>query len=96
MYIYREGVHIDGIGLTIVLIVPVVSVHLNTQQYDSLPPKRQLRITCAGIWHNFVLTIAAMFLLILLPFLLYPFFDTGTGVTVRNVHQVRARQQVLH
>lgn len=88
MYIYREDVHIDGIGLTIVLIVPVVSVHLNTQQYDSLPPKRQLRITCAGIWHNFVLTIAAMFLLILLPFLLYPFFDIGTGVTVRNVHQV--------
>jgi len=96
MYVYREDVHIDGIGLTIVLIVPVVSVHLNTQQYDSLPPKRQLRITCAGIWHNFVLTIAAMFLLILLPFLLYPFFDTGTGVAVRNINQVRARQQILH
>lgn len=88
MYIYREGVHIDGIGLTIVLIIPVVSVHLNTQQYDVLPPKRQLRITCAGIWHNFVLTIAAMLLLTLLPFLLYPFFDTGTGVIVKNIHQV--------
>lgn len=80
--------HIDGIGLTIVLIVPVVMVHLNTQQYDALPPKRQLRITCAGIWHNFVLTIAAMLLLILLPFLLYPFFDIGTGVVVKNIHQV--------
>jgi S2P endopeptidase len=86
----REDVHIDGIGLIVVLIVPFVCVHLNTQQYDSLPPKRQLRITCAGVWHNIVLTIAAMFLLILLPVLLYPFFDTGTGVAVRNIQKVLA------
>ncbi|XP_023725871.1 membrane-bound transcription factor site-2 protease isoform X2 [Cryptotermes secundus] len=83
----REDVHIDGTGLIVVLIVPFMCVHLNTQQYDSLPPKRQLRITCAGVWHNFVLTIAAMSVLILLPVLLYPFFDIGTGVTVRNIQQ---------
>jgi S2P endopeptidase len=88
MYIYREGVHIDGIGLTVILIVPVFYVNLNTQQYDCLPPKRQLRVTCAGVWHNFVLATGAMFILTLLPFLLYPFFDTGTGVTIRNIHQV--------
>jgi S2P endopeptidase len=94
MYISREGVHIDGIGLVIVLIVPVVFVHLNTQQYDVLPPKRQLRITCAGVWHNVVLTAAAILLLILLPILLYPFFDTGTGVTVRNIQQVQVKSKV--
>jgi S2P endopeptidase len=88
MFACREDVHVDGIGLIVVLIVPLVCVHLNTQQYASLPPQRQLRITCAGVWHNFVLAIAAMFLLTLLPVLLYPLFDIGTGVTVRSIQQV--------
>jgi S2P endopeptidase len=94
MFVSREDVHIDGIGLIVVLIVPVAYVHLNTQQYDLLPPKRQLRITCAGVWHNIVLTAAAILLLTLLPFLLYPFFDTGTGVTVRNIQQVRIKSKI--
>jgi S2P endopeptidase len=94
MYISREDVHIDGIGLIVVLIVPVAYVHLNTQQYDSLPPKRQLLITCAGVWHNVVLTVAAILLLILLPVLLYPFFDVGTGVTVRNIQQVQVKSKI--
>lgn len=83
----REDVHISGIGVTVLLILPVVYVHLNTEQYEALPPRRQLLIICAGVWHNFIMAVMAMLMLTLLPILLLPFFDTGSGVVVQNIDQ---------
>ncbi|XP_066994177.2 membrane-bound transcription factor site-2 protease isoform X2 [Anabrus simplex] len=83
----REDVHISGFGLVLVFFLPVAYVHLNTDQLQSLPPKRQLRILCAGIWHNVVLTVFAAVLLALLPLLFYPAYDSGSGVAVQNIQK---------
>uniref|UniRef100_A0A3P8UKL0 Membrane-bound transcription factor site-2 protease n=1 Tax=Cynoglossus semilaevis TaxID=244447 RepID=A0A3P8UKL0_CYNSE len=48
---------------------------------------RQLRIFCAGVWHNFVLCVAALLLLFLLPVLLFPVYSTGGGALVIDVVQ---------
>ena len=41
-----------------------------------------------GVWHNFVLCLAALGLLFLLPLLLFPVYSTGGGALVTEVVQV--------
>uniref|UniRef100_A0A3Q1JDW5 Membrane-bound transcription factor site-2 protease n=1 Tax=Anabas testudineus TaxID=64144 RepID=A0A3Q1JDW5_ANATE len=52
-----------------------------------LYPGQQLRIFCAGVWHNFVLCIAALAFLFLLPVFLFPMYSTGAGALVTEVVQ---------
>ncbi|KAJ9591941.1 hypothetical protein L9F63_001543 [Diploptera punctata] len=84
----REDVHVSGIGVTVLLIVPVLYVHLNTEQYDALAARRQLRVICAGVWHNFMLAAMTLLILILLPTLLTPFYEIGSGVVVQSIDQI--------
>lgn len=74
--------------MIVMFIVPLAYVHLNLEQLESLPPKRQLRILCAGIWHNIVLAVLAATALALLPLVFYPAFDSGSGVAVQSVTEV--------
>ncbi|XP_063242597.1 membrane-bound transcription factor site-2 protease isoform X2 [Bacillus rossius redtenbacheri] len=83
----REDVHVAGLGVALVLVFPVAYVQLSGEQLRALPPRRQLRVTCAGVWHNVVLALVAALALLLLPLLLYPLYDTGSGVYVRHVQQ---------
>lgn len=43
----------------------------------------------AGVWHNFMLCVAAVCFLLLLPLLLFPFYSTGAGALVTEVVEVR-------
>lgn len=78
--------HIDGVGLMFFLILPVAYVHL--EDITSLPSSKQLRIMSAGVWHNIVQAITAYFVLLLLPYMLFPFFTVGSGVVTTNINQV--------
>lgn len=86
---FKEGVHVYGVGLIIFLIIPVAFVKINSEELSSLHPKKQLRIFCAGIWHNIVLSSIAYIFLFCLPFLLSPFYDLGKGVFVLSVSEVK-------
>lgn len=44
----------------------------------------------AGVWHNFVLCVAALAILFLLPIFLFPMYTTGVGALVTEVVQVSA------
>ncbi|XP_039289082.1 membrane-bound transcription factor site-2 protease-like [Nilaparvata lugens] len=79
----REDAHIAGVGAMLVLVVPVAYVSI--EQLETLSPVKQLRILCAGIWHNVVLIIAASLALFLLPWVVYPLYDHGTGVQVQSL-----------
>ncbi|XP_046986424.1 membrane-bound transcription factor site-2 protease isoform X1 [Schistocerca americana] len=83
----REDVHISGCGIILIAIVPLAYVNLNSDQLESLSPKRQLRILCAGVWHNIVLAVFAAIFLWLLPLIFYPAFDSGSGVAVQNIRE---------
>lgn len=43
-----------------------------------------------GVWHNFVLCLAALAFLFLLPIFLFPVYSTGGGALVSEVVQVSA------
>lgn len=78
--------HITGFGFMLVFILPVAYVRL--EGVETLSAVKQLKIYCAGVWHNIILTFAASLLLLLLPWLSYPFYEFGNGVQVTSIHKV--------
>lgn len=47
-----------------------------------------LQILCAGVWHNVVLMLIAFAIGISLPFIMSPFYKTGSGIFILNLDQV--------
>lgn len=79
--------HIDGVGMMFILILPVAYVHL--EDITSLPSSKQLRVMSAGVWHNVIQALTAYIILMLLPTLMYPFFTVGHGVITTKINQVK-------
>ncbi|XP_065837409.1 membrane-bound transcription factor site-2 protease-like isoform X2 [Oscarella lobularis] len=77
---------IDGIGVFFFLLYPGAYVNLHTEHVTMLPLVGQLRIFCAGIWHNLLLVLAALAFLYFLPWLLIPMCrPLDNGVLVAHV-----------
>ncbi|KAL6462704.1 hypothetical protein MHYP_G00291260 [Metynnis hypsauchen] len=81
----REQVRLNGFGMFMFVIYPGAFVDLFTTHLNLISPVQQLRIFCAGVWHNFMLCVAAVCFLLLLPLLLFPFYYTGAGALVTEV-----------
>ncbi|XP_012261670.1 membrane-bound transcription factor site-2 protease [Athalia rosae] len=81
----REDVQVFGMGLLVAFVIPVACAHLNSEQLGALPIYNQLRILCAGVWHNIVLATLAAATLILTTWLWAPLFTVGQGVTVKTI-----------
>ncbi|BET01088.1 protease m50 membrane-bound transcription factor site 2 protease [Nesidiocoris tenuis] len=79
----REDVHLIGFSAVLFFVIPVMVTHIDP--LDLLPYSRRLRIYCAGVWHNIFLALMAAVVATTLPWLLYPFFDFGTGVQVEHL-----------
>uniref|UniRef100_A0A1B6E0Q3 Membrane-bound transcription factor site-2 protease n=1 Tax=Clastoptera arizonana TaxID=38151 RepID=A0A1B6E0Q3_9HEMI len=79
----REDARVIGIGMVIGLIVPVAYVSL--EQVELLTAPKQLRILCAGIWHNVVLAMVATIIFFITPWILMPLYDWGNAVQVQTV-----------
>lgn len=80
-----EEVHVNGFGIFIMALYPGAFVDLSTEHLQVISPVRQLRIFCAGIWHNFVIVIFAITALLFLPLFLLPFYHSGHSILVTNV-----------
>ncbi|KAJ2716766.1 hypothetical protein H4R19_000447 [Coemansia spiralis] len=59
----RAGIRVRRVGMFIVGIYPGAFVELARSQLESAPVAAQLRVACAGIWHNAVTALAAWALL---------------------------------
>ncbi|XP_059166351.1 membrane-bound transcription factor site-2 protease-like [Physella acuta] len=81
----REQVRVNGFGLFLLLIYPGAFVDLSTEHLQAVSPLRQLRIYCAGVWHNLVIALLAGLVLLALPSLLLPFYTIGSSVVVTEV-----------
>ncbi|NXJ46916.1 MBTP2 protease, partial [Spizaetus tyrannus] len=81
----REQVRFNGFGIFIFIVYPGAFVDLFTTHLQLISPVQQLRIFCAGVWHNFVLGVASFMGLFLLPAILFPFYYTGVGALVTEV-----------
>nr|SVE75205.1 EOG090X08FA [Daphnia dolichocephala] len=86
----REQVPLVSVGLFLWLFIPAAFVELPTNDVTSLSPWKQLKIYCAGVWHNVILSAVAFTSLTLLPIFLMPLFQTGVGVYVLNLDMYSA------
>ncbi|XP_071387432.1 membrane-bound transcription factor site-2 protease isoform X1 [Centroberyx affinis] len=83
----REQVRVNGFGMFVFVVYPGAFVDLFTTHLNLISPIQQLRIFCAGVWHNFVLCVAALTFLFLLPLFLFPMYTTGAGALITEVVQ---------
>ncbi|XP_026669533.1 membrane-bound transcription factor site-2 protease-like, partial [Ceratina calcarata] len=81
----REDVQLFGLGILIAFTIPIAYVNMSSEQLTSLPLKNQLRVICAGIWHNIVLATIAAAILIFSTWLLAPFYAVGNGIYVKTI-----------
>jgi len=84
----REQVRVNGFGMFFMAVYPGAFVDLYTEHLTVISPLRQLRIYCAGVWHNAVLVLVGLVLLWSLPYFLVPIYVTGQGAVVLNVLKV--------
>ena len=87
-YFPREQVRVNGFGMFFTAIYPGAFVDLYTEHLTVISPARQLRIYCAGVWHNAVLVVLGMLTLWLLPYILVPLYMTGQGAMVIDIMKV--------
>lgn len=85
---FRENVRVNGFGVFVMLIYPGAFVDLHTEHLQALNAIGQLRIYCAGVWHNFLLVIWGVVVLMTMPYLLSPLYLTGNGVVITEVSPV--------
>lgn len=72
------------------IVVPIAyRAKISNQQLIFLPMKNRLRVFCAGIWHNILLSIFAILLLEIITLGLDPFFKSNTGIFVLKISQVK-------
>ncbi|CAB3381324.1 Hypothetical predicted protein [Cloeon dipterum] len=77
----REGVSVLGCRAHLILVLPVAAVEISTQRLNSLATWRRLRILCAGVWHNVVLSLLALLILYALSHSHLYRLDEGVAVT---------------
>lgn len=82
-----EQVRINGFGVFLFFLYPGAFVDLHTDHLTVISPKRQLRIYCAGVWHNVILSLVALGLLLGLPYLTLAFYSTGEGAVVLGLSE---------
>lgn len=83
--------HVNGFGLFLFILYPGAFVDLSPDHIHTVSPLRQLRIYCAGVWHNFIIVIFGALLLGMLPVCVLPLYKVNQGVMVTNVVQVSTR-----
>lgn len=81
----REDVQLFGVGFLIFFVIPVAYAQINTEQLFALPPRNQLRIMCAGVWHNIILATVAAAIFVFSAWLWAPLYNLGHGVYVKAI-----------
>ncbi|XP_022155332.1 membrane-bound transcription factor site-2 protease homolog isoform X2 [Momordica charantia] len=80
-----EGMKLEYVAVFIALLFPGALVAFNHDALQDLSCFSALRIYCAGIWHNAVLSAASGLILFFLPLLLFPLYIHGESPTVSDV-----------
>ncbi|XP_066595263.1 membrane-bound transcription factor site-2 protease [Prorops nasuta] len=81
----KEDVQLFGLGVFIVFFIPIAFVRISSEQLAALPLKNQLRVTCAGVWHNLIFATLAATILMLSTWFWTPLYILGHGVFVKTI-----------
>ena len=71
-----------GFGVFVYVLYPGAFVDLSGDEMSTAPLFRQLRIYCAGVWHNTVLVAVCLLAVLLLPQLLLPAYSRPSDAIV--------------
>ncbi|XP_044011984.1 membrane-bound transcription factor site-2 protease isoform X2 [Aphidius gifuensis] len=82
----REDLQVYGVGFLLVFIIPIAYVSLNSEQLSQLPTMKQLRILCAGLWHNIILAVISFLIFFSSSLLLAPLYSVDSGIIVKSIH----------
>jgi len=93
--LFREQVPVLGMGFTVLFILPAAFVELPTDSVLALAPLKQIKIYCAGVWHNIMLSAVSFTILISLPFLAAPLFSIGSGIYIYGMDKVRKSSLII-
>ena len=77
-----EMVRVNGWGMFLLLVYPGAYVELHPDHLALISATRQLRIYCAGVWHNLVMALCGIAVFLMLPLLLMPLYSKGLGAVV--------------
>lgn len=80
-----EQVRVNGFGIFVLFLYPGAFVDLHSDHLAVISPRRQLKIYCAGVWHNVILVLCAMGVVWIMPYIMSPFYTTGLGAVVTSV-----------
>ena len=80
-----EQVRVNGFGVFMLFLYPGAFVDLHSDHLSVISPQRQLRIYCAGVWHNVILVLCALGFLWTLPYSLAPFYSVDGGIVVTSL-----------
>jgi S2P endopeptidase len=81
---YREQVRVNGFGLFLMFIFPGAYVDLHTDHLEIATSIKQLRIFCAGVWHNVVVVLISLLILYFHPYVVYMLFIKTASVAQIN------------
>ena len=80
-----NNIRVNGFGLFVAFIYPGAFVDLNSDSLQSARPWHQLKVYCAGVWHNVVIVLVAVVYLHFSTYALFPLYSTGGGAVVSAV-----------
>jgi len=76
----KENVYVEGLGFFIFYCFP--GAYVNMDKCDHLHPIKRLRIYCGGVWHNLVLSSFTYLLILVVPQLIWPFYNHQTDSVI--------------
>ena len=80
-----NNIRVNGFGLFIAFIYPGAFVDLNADSLQTARSWNQLKVYCAGVWHNVVIVVVAVVYLRFSASALHPLYTTGDGAIVSDV-----------
>lgn len=80
-----EDVPVVGFGMQLVFLIPIAFTDIDSDHFQSAKVWKKLKIYCAGIWNNMLLAGFSYILLLLLPLLFTPIFETNEAVFISKI-----------
>lgn len=83
----HENIRLNHVGIIVIFIIPVIYVDIENISTTQVPVSllAKLRIYCAGIWHNILLTLLMYFILYTFPLTISPLYSINEGVQVTHI-----------
>jgi len=81
-----ERIKVSGFGIFILFLYPGAFAEFK-EEFSGLLPIQQLKIFCAGSWHNITLSAFSYICIFMLPIILFPCYQAAGGVVITHVEE---------